>query len=771
MEDLIWLLILFAVICVLSGPAALVISLVALRRVRRMAQEPHGPAQGHASGWSSPGPPIVGPKPPSTAPVRPDFVAEKPAREPAAAKVAARIERGGGTVAPGATVSLEQRIGTRWVLVAGVVTVIFAVGFFLKYAYDKEGIGPLGRVMITSLSGLLALAVGEVTRRRGYGIAAKGVTALGFAILYATIFAAHRWYGLIGAAPAYVLAIAVTIAAMSYAVVLDEIVAALLSLVGGYLTPVLLSTGRNLPTPLFCYVLILSAGAMLCAYWRKWGAVNLLAFVGTFVLYTAWFEKFYRPAMAEPFPPAQLGVALFWLAVFFLVYLSLPLLHTLVRRVKSETQDMILGLINAAVVFYYLWTIIDGQYGPSLALCSLGMGATYLVLMGLVIVRCREDVDLQQALLATGLVFAVLAVPLHFEMYAVAVVWAAGAVVLTVIGLRYRSMLTQFVTGALLALAVGKLAWHLPLHKESFRALVNPAFGAWCFAAAAALVCHVLYRFSTKLDDVLRQLVAEALYAAGLLLFMAAISMELWHHAHLNIARGGDITFFGAQMLLVFAAFLLAFVIRPVRPEGAVCPLVAGVIAASGSAFLVYVYRGFHAGPFVIFANLDFARALAFVAALFGAAWLQRRAPFWERQRPPLSEALGLGAVVVLWILLTQEIWFYCRFLQRDTDWRFLAHMTVSVTWAVYALALMIVGFWRNLTALRYLALGLFLLLLAKIFLLDTRTVETIYRIAGFLATGLALVGVSYLYQYLKKKGFFETLRADGRAGNGDGGA
>jgi len=85
--------------------------------------------------------------------------------------------------------------------------------------------------------------------------------------------------------------------------------------------------------------------------------------------------------------------------------------------------------------------------------------------------------------------------------------------------------------------------------------------------------------------------------------------------------------------------------------------------------------------------------------------------------------------------------------------------MYISVLWAVYATGLMVVGLWRRAKPLRYIALGIFLLLLAKIFLVDTRTVETMYRIAGFLTTGLALVGVSYLYQYLKKKGFFESMR------------
>ena len=270
-------------------------------------------------------------------------------------------------------------------LIAGVITVMFAVGFFLKYAYEQRWIGPLGRVLIAGFSGLVALAVGEVTRRRGYDIVAKGVTALGFAILYVTVFAAHRWYHLIGTPIAFALSIGITAGAMLYAVGLDEIIVAMLSLIGGYLTPVVLATGQNLPTLLFSYVLVLSAGAVACAYWRRWIPLNILVFVGTWLLYTGWFERFYRPAMLRASPPEQLGVALSWLAVFFIIYLTLPLLHTLVRRVKSATQDMVLVLANAAVVFYYLWVILSSDYHAALALCSVGMGAAHLAMAGLVI--------------------------------------------------------------------------------------------------------------------------------------------------------------------------------------------------------------------------------------------------------------------------------------------------------------------------------------------------------------------------------------------------
>jgi uncharacterized membrane protein len=114
-----------------------------------------------------------------------------------------------------------------------------------------------------------------------------------------------------------------------------------------------------------------------------------------------------------------------------------------------------------------------------------------------------------------------------------------------------------------------------------------------------------------------------------------------------------------------------------------------------------------------------------------------------------------------LWVLLTEEIWLFFHLGHEQTQWQWLAQMWISVMWAAYGTTLMIVGFWRRIRALRYMALTLFVLLLAKIFLWDMSTLQTTYRIAGFLATGLALVGVSYLYQYLKKKGFFDKILID----------
>ncbi len=764
------LLFLLALFFVLSGPIAMIVSFAALKRLKELrcrvdelARASHRPA--------ATAPMVVPPKPApapifeqvhqepvAQAPVVRAEEAPRPAPQPVRVEAFFQQDRQAYVTpgpAPQATgTSLEQRIGTRWVLIAGVITVMFAVGFFLKYAYDQRWIGPLGRVLIAGFSGLVALAVGEVTRRRGYDIVAKGVTALGFAILYATVFAAHRWYGLIGTPTAFVLSIGITAGAMVYAVMLDEIVIAMLSLIGGYLTPVVLATGQNMPTLLFSYVLILSAGAVACAYWRKWTPVNILVFVGTYLLYTGWFERFYRPAMGRVLPPEQLGVALFWLTVFFLIYLMLPLLHTLVRRVKSGPQDIVLVLANAAVVFYYLWTILNHDYQAVLAWCSVGMGVAHLALAGVVIVQCREDSNLWQVLLVTGVAFITLAVPLYFEVYAIAMLWALEALLLIVVGLRYRHLAVQVAGVIVLVLTVGDLFMGLPLHKESFPPIFNTAFAAWCFVAVAVMICHGLYRLDKHLDANLRSTSSQAFYVAGLGLLMMAVTMELWCHAALNAPAGKDGTFFWEQMVLVFAAFILLFVARPICPRGQAARVVGTLLAGAGAIYTLVTLPTVHERAFTVFVNGDFARAILLAAVLFAAAWLLRRT---ERREPDefiVAAIVAFGATIVLWILLTEEIWLYYDRL-RPSQWQSLARMYISMLWAAYGTALMGVGFWRRVPLLRYLALGILALAVGALLTglpMHTKSFSPVFNTAfgAWCCVAAAMIACHVLYRFDK---------------------
>jgi uncharacterized membrane protein len=251
-----------------------------------------------------------------------------------------------------------------------------------------------------------------------------------------------------------------------------------------------------------------------------------------------------------------------------------------------------------------------------------------------------------------------------------------------------------------------------------------------------------------------------------MLLLMAAVAMEWWGHCDYNIAENAaGNRYFLKGMVIILTAFPLLLLVRPVCPRGIVCRDLAAALSGAGAIFTMAMFGRFYSSSFVIFTNLDFGIVLLFVAAFFAAGWLLSREPEENRDNRTFAIAFALAGIFVLWVLLTEEIYlyWYCknRFAERIPNWKFSSHMYISIMWAVYGAALMAVGFWQKIKILRYIALGLFAVLLVKVFVLDTKTVKSVYRIAAFLATGVTLVGVSYLYQFLRNKGFFEAMLSE----------
>ena len=752
MNDLGFIFVLFDVCMAISAPAALIVSIIALNKTRqleeriRLAQSVK-PAPANA--------PVPAERNMPCGEVKPNVVAAKPVPVPPPVYRPLDVIQKPQSPPQEKQPSIEQQIGTKWVLIAGIITVIVGMGFFLKYAYDNNIIGPLGRVIIAAIAGLAAIATGEITRKRGYDIVAKGVTALGFAILYAAVFSAYRFYGLIDSAPAFGLAILVTAAAMLYAVRLDEILMAVISLIGGFAAPVIVSTGENLPLPLFSYLLILGSGAMLCAFYRKWQFVNILAFAGTVFLYVGWLAKFYLPGAraAEGLPP-QIYIALVWLGIFFAVYLVLPLLNGLIRQKTADTKDVLLVVSNAMLTFICLWLILFTKYQTSLAFSAIGLCAAHLGMLTITIKKCKHDTNLQFVLLLLSIFFFTIAIPLYLDMYALSMAWAGEAVILTVIGFKYRSVWTQYCGIISLLLSFGQLLNQFPMHKAAFTLVLNPAFGSWVFFAAAIIACHFIYRRNIKADPLNYPIVSQALYCAAVVAMIFVSIIEWWFHCYYNI-NADDIgrSRFIIGIMMISIAYIMPLVIRPLYPEGKMCQILATVIGLAGSVFTIFAFPDSYHKSCLMFLNINFLFAVIFTGGLFVTAKLLRI------KAVMCSNILAITGIVVLWLMLTEQVYAHWWLSQRiSCSTQFIAQMQISILWAIYAIALIIAGFWKRIAPLRYMSLGLFIILLVKVFIVDMSGIGNVYRIAAFLVTGLTLVGVSYLYQFLKKKGFFEKI-------------
>ncbi len=239
--------------------------------------------------------------PPSVPPYAPPAVAA-----PAAARRAAPAPAAARAAAPRPDrEDFVASLGPKLLVGAGGLAVVVFLGFFVRYAWENDWVGPTGRVLSAAFFSLGLLASGLRLMRREYRPLGQGLAAAGLSGLYVTAFAAHAVYALLPRAAAATFMVIVTCCAVLLAERLDARLLAGLAWVGGYLAPVLLSTGEDRALSLFAYLLLLGAGAVWLDRRRPWPETLPLALAGTAVLYAGWYAQHFRP---ERFGVAAAGL-------------------------------------------------------------------------------------------------------------------------------------------------------------------------------------------------------------------------------------------------------------------------------------------------------------------------------------------------------------------------------------------------------------------------------------------------------------------------------
>ncbi len=789
MEEIAVLFIIGGIFLVLSGPAALVISIIALSKVNSIAgsikgQSPVRPAglDRKASGYQN----EEKVKEDSTAPAMRNAqkqealateqeIADDDGQKSVnnAEQITERSGDGEHTQAEYSQAEglradiynvqarsqggLELTIGTRWLLVAGAITLLAGMAFFVKYAYDNWSIGPMGRILVCAGAGFFGLLAGEITRRKGYDFTAKGTTAIGFGLLYTAVFAGQGLYGLFPAGWAFGLAVLITAAAAVYAVVLNEQMIGLLSLAGGFLTPILISTSENMPNQLFGYLFIISAGMMVCSYIRKWRLIDAAAFAGVIVLYTLWFEKYYY--IWQVSESVRIFTALGWYGAFFGLFTLRSVAEPLIKKTKGHPWHLLVIGVNAVYACYILHEVLYDDYRLMFGHTVIGLAVLHLGFLISAYRRCREDSALIDVLLAAVVLYPTVAAAVYLEGAYKSLAWSVEFAVLAVISKRIKRVVLYAACAGVLLLSWAVL-WlnYVPLHKGSFEPFVNSAFISWVFLGVCMLIVQGFYRAGkVERKDVFYRL-AGVLYGVGICIIGVVCSAEWFGHCYNNLANSENMLYITGQLVIAILG-VFAFSVRPVSVDRGVSLWFLGIWSAAGIIFaLVYGAFGYER-QFELFVNPEFGISLLLGLSILAGAYFLTKG--WEScGAKALSRAFICSAIIFIWMLISEQIyvWFYCmdRYGEGLKQWFFAGHMYVSLFWAGYAILIMTAGFLLKLRMVRYISLGIFGSLLVKILIVDMHEIESFYRIGAFVLTGLVLVGVSFGYQHLKKKGYFE---------------
>jgi uncharacterized membrane protein len=408
--------------------------------------------------------------------------------------------------------------GGNAVVRVGAVILFFGVAFLLRYLAEHTRVPIQWRLSGIVLGGIALFVVGWRLRvsRRGYGLALQGT---GVGILYLTVFAAMRLYALLPAAVAFPILAVLAVSSATLALLQDAMSLALLGVIGGFLAPVLASTGQGGHVVLFSYYALLDAGILAMAWFKAWRPLNIAGFVFTFGIASAWGALRYRPelfASTEPF-----------LILYFLFYVAISVLFTL--RLPLELKGYIDGTLvfGTPIVVFVLQSSLLADRAMPLAQSAVVMSALYLALAWLLQRRrAGPQALLSEAFLAIGVTLLTLAVPLALDARANLAAWALEGTALIWVGCRQSRLLGR-IAGALLLLGCGLIA-ATQFDLSSGRALLPRADypGLVLLSLASLVSACVLHRYRQRLRAIETSM-ATALFCWGLCWWCASGLSEI----------------------------------------------------------------------------------------------------------------------------------------------------------------------------------------------------------------------------------------------------
>lgn len=621
--------------------------LIALEKPGAMQDAPGAAAYAAAP---PPEAPAVTPAPaPASLPAEPVMTATErtpPAPKPPASPAAPRPASPPATDNP----VLRWLSGGNTLVRVGVVVLFFGVAFLLKYAAERDFVPIELRLAGVAAGAIALLVVGWRLRLRrpGYALMLQGA---GIGVLYLTVFSALRLYHLLPVELAFAVLTGIAVFSAVLAVLQDSRALAVTGAAGGFLAPILASTGSGNHVALFGFYAVLNAGILAVAWRKAWRELNLVGFAFTFLIGLAWGAKYYRPALfatTEPF-----------LILFFLMYVAIAVLFAL--RQAPRLAHYVDGTIvfGVPLVAFGLQTALVRGMEFGAAWSALALGAFYLLLAGALQARKLESTRLlAEAFLALGIGFTTLAVPLAFDGRWTSAVWAVEGAAIVWVGVRQNRRLAR-AFGLLLQLGAGFVFLADAVTAHGGLPVLNGTYLGCVMVSAAGLFCsRYLTMHRTRVSEG-EYVVARLLFVWGVLWWFGGGFHEIDRHAPVS---------WGWQPYLLFCAgscALFGALWRGLGWEDAGKVALGAVPLAAGILALLPWSPQLQAHPFAQYMAIGWACAFAV------HLWALRA---HEQRAGAAHDWLHALGVWLLAVLLSWELaWQIDRIVEGKHVWPLIA--------------------------------------------------------------------------------------------------
>ncbi|MDR2475973.1 MAG: DUF2339 domain-containing protein [Bacteroidales bacterium] len=642
---------------------------------------------------------------------------------------------------------VEKLIGINLLSKIGIVTLVLGIGYFVKYAIDREWIGENMRVALGILCGGIIIGAAHKLKKK-YRTFSSILVGGGISVLYITISIAFHDYRIFSQTLAFVLLIVITALSVFLALLYERKELAVFSLLGGFASPMMVSTDTGNYTVLFSYIFILNAGMLVVSFKKQWRVIGTIAFGLTQLFFWSW--------LVTSFTSERTGATIFILLFFLQFYLLALIDHYRSKKeIKAFHLTIILGnnlsLYAAALVIFSNSDMhVNGLITISMAILNA---------IPLLILHRDKTIDkrLIHTLIAIVLIFVGLAAPVQLDGCAITMFWAAESVLLLWLwqqsGIRIFSisvLLTEFL--AFTSLTMDWQAFYVAGDGGLLPLVFNRPFITGIVFTVSVWMNAWLRRKSSLSFPAGLGGMKRAFSVVAVLMLFFTLFWELQYQMN---------RFFPAQLYFRWLIYGLYFFLFTGTLTGIawkrtrwtktlfVCTVAFTLIFPA--AYLPVVY---HVRLAVMFdAHLNWGHVAVHFPALLSLVLFFA---FLIRNRHCTASNfvywfVTVVAVAVLSIeadhLMLMICWPAYPYLQLLE----ISHTIIyPVLWGTSSFVLMIIGMKRKLRVLRIISLSLFVLIIAKLYLHDIWQMEQAGRIAALVFLGMLFLLVSFLYQKLK---------------------
>ncbi|WP_315339336.1 DUF2339 domain-containing protein [Hoylesella oralis] len=639
----------------------------------------------------------------------------------------------------------EKFIGENLFGKIGILVFIIGIGFFVKYAIDKNWINEVARTVLGFATGCGMLILAERLHKR-YRAFSSLLAGGAFGVFYLTVAIAFHYYHLFSQTSAFVTLICITLFMSGVSILYDRSELAVTALVGGFIAPFIISTGTSDIVTLYTYISILNLGMFALAMYKKWGGLPVIAFAFTYIIIGL---TVLNDGTANPTPslPAQMTC---FTTLFFLIF-QLPVFYILKSESTPRMNKWLMCVIVGNSFLYFLFgnffvhgLLFDFE---AEALVNLFIAAVNLALYLYLRIKPNVYAPLNSALLALTITFISITPPVLFRGSTFLIIWAAESVVLLWLYIKAKSRVYE--VGAMVMAALTLLYYFTSGTYEYGSAegttvplFLNADFSTSIFVSLAILAFAVLMHcFKNTFTEQSRFLVYTPynaiMFGAGIFIAINAFINEFG--ARLN----GD-TAIAADFLAtstIFAASTVAL-----RNRFKLADFKEWYVVMGGFITLLYMYciwlfpeKREYMSTFLLW--------LTTAVIVFNLWYIIRGFLKIDWYRNELYAYFSVLATLV-WVSAAKFL------LLSLGSYSFSAGFSLSLGTAAFIL--MCLGMRIHSKPIRIVSLAEFGIVLAKLVLIDVWTMQAVGKIIVFISLGVILLTLSFLYQKLKNVLFGE---------------